>query len=321
MLGIGIGSRTSTGGVVIEGNDGIVFDGLIASSVGQKATCPACKKGIGEIVAIGSRTVYLPAGLAARAGDYIACGCPPGSNVLIAQGTVDIGSESNIPLGRHSSPAGLDGYSGNADSHIEVGFQDKARSDSLASPPAGRVSIGANSDGCSSGGGLAMQNDEAVVGDSANAANPEKFLWHLEANQYAIRQVAYLPAEGVGVNGSFFLKGSLVLNDRGLFVSAMGFTAAVRLGKVQFQATVKVELNGTELFYEPLTIGKEAGIWPDGDYLPIGSININVPSPQADDQMQVTISGTYIYSVPEGRAVPIPSTGAVTIPIKSLATR
>ena len=93
MLGIGIGSQTSTGGVVIEGNNGVLFDGLVASSIGHKATCPACKKGVGEIVAVGTRTVTLPAGLAARAGDYIACGCKPGSNVLVAQGTVSIGSK------------------------------------------------------------------------------------------------------------------------------------------------------------------------------------------------------------------------------------
>ena len=92
MLGIGIGSKTSTGGAVIEGNAGVVFDGLVASSVGHKATCPACKKGVGEIVAVGSRSVRLPAGPAARAGDYVACGCPAGSNVLLAQGTVTIGN-------------------------------------------------------------------------------------------------------------------------------------------------------------------------------------------------------------------------------------
>src|SRR5690606_32452920 len=73
-----------------EGNSGILFDGLVASSIGHKATCAACKKGIGEIVAVGPRTLYLPAGPAARAGDYIACGCKPGANKLIPQGTISI---------------------------------------------------------------------------------------------------------------------------------------------------------------------------------------------------------------------------------------
>lgn len=106
MLGIGIGSKTSTGGEVIEGNQGVVFDGLVASSVGHKATCPACKKGIGEIVAVGGRTVALPAGPAARAGDYVACGCPPGSNTLLAQGNISL---SNIHSGTPSTARHLGG--------------------------------------------------------------------------------------------------------------------------------------------------------------------------------------------------------------------
>src|SRR5690606_32471986 len=47
MIKIGVGSKTSTGGTVIEGNPGIMFDGLVASSVGHQASCPACRKGIG----------------------------------------------------------------------------------------------------------------------------------------------------------------------------------------------------------------------------------------------------------------------------------
>lgn len=95
MINIGVGSKTSTGGAVIEGNPGISFDGLVASSVGHKATCPACKKGIGPIVAVGPRTITLPAGPAARAGDYVACGCPAGSNVLLPEGTVFIGAKGS----------------------------------------------------------------------------------------------------------------------------------------------------------------------------------------------------------------------------------
>ena len=99
MNTIGIGSRTSTGGTVIEGNQGILFNGLVASSIGHQATCPKCKKGIGPIVAVGPRTVTLPAGPAARAGDYVACGCPPGSNSLLAEGSVFIGSDGSTGAG------------------------------------------------------------------------------------------------------------------------------------------------------------------------------------------------------------------------------
>lgn len=78
----------------MEGNPGILSNGLVASSVGHKASCPKCKQGIGPIVAVGPRTVTLPAGPAVRAGDYVACGCPPGSNSLLAEGAVVVGGGS-----------------------------------------------------------------------------------------------------------------------------------------------------------------------------------------------------------------------------------
>jgi|GEM_PF-3408359 len=97
MFSIGIGSKTSTGGEVVEGNDGIMMNGLVASSVGHKATCKSGRKecrGIGPIVAVGPRDVNLPAGPSARVGDYVDCGCPPGSNVLLGSSSVKIGSSS-----------------------------------------------------------------------------------------------------------------------------------------------------------------------------------------------------------------------------------
>ncbi|WP_336936453.1 PAAR domain-containing protein [Vibrio cholerae] len=97
MFSIGIGSKTSTGGEVIEGNNGIMMNGLVASSVGHQATCKSGRKecaGIGPIVAVGPRDVNLPAGPAARVGDYVDCGCPPGSNVLVGSNSVQIGSSS-----------------------------------------------------------------------------------------------------------------------------------------------------------------------------------------------------------------------------------
>lgn len=90
--GIGIGSKTSTGGEVTEGNSSVIFDGMVASSIGHMATCTACSKGSGPIVGVGKRDCILPAGPAARAGDYVACGCPPGANVLLPMGTIQIGA-------------------------------------------------------------------------------------------------------------------------------------------------------------------------------------------------------------------------------------
>ncbi|GFM87012.1 hypothetical protein PSCICO_24110 [Pseudomonas cichorii] len=92
---IGVGAPTSTGGAVLEGNVGINIDSAVnTSSVGHMASCPVCSVGKGPIVAVGPRTVILPAGPVALEGDYVACGCPPESNtVIFGQSTVFGGAE------------------------------------------------------------------------------------------------------------------------------------------------------------------------------------------------------------------------------------
>ena len=92
---IGVGAPTSSGGRVMEGNIGIAIDSSVDTlSVGHIASCPVCNIGKGPIVAVRPRTINLPAGAAALEGDYVACGCPPLSNTVIAgQSTVFGGAE------------------------------------------------------------------------------------------------------------------------------------------------------------------------------------------------------------------------------------
>jgi len=296
MLSIGIGSRTSTGGVVIEGNDNIRVNGLIASSVGQKATCPACKEGIGPIVAVGERTSMLPAGPAARAGDYVACGCPPGSNVLLPEGTITIGTGRG-----YSQGAAVGSPRGSA--------QHAAPSPTKAQPSSNTASAGSQ---------FADSSTNVLPpSPSRSVANQAQYQWTLAQSEYFIRQLAYLPVEGVGANGTFFISGHLALHGRVLYISAMGFTAAMRMGKVHFSASVTAVINGKEIFSGPLTAGEGNSMWPDDEYSPIGSVSIELPAPDAGDSISVTIHGTYIYSAAEGRAVPMPPRGSVTLSVAS----
>ncbi|WP_339432260.1 MULTISPECIES: PAAR domain-containing protein [unclassified Pseudomonas] len=95
---IGIGAPTSTGGSVLEGNVGINIDYAVStSSIGHIASCPVCPPGKGPIVAVGPRTVTLPAGPVALEGDYVACGCPPKSNTVLS------GQSSVFGGGEHSA--------------------------------------------------------------------------------------------------------------------------------------------------------------------------------------------------------------------------
>ncbi len=106
---IGIGAPTSTGGSVLEGNLGINIDCAVStSSIGHLPSCPARSQGKGPIVAVGPRTITLPAGLVALEGDYVACGCPPQSNKLMfAQSSVYGGAEQTMQIFQASLPCSI----------------------------------------------------------------------------------------------------------------------------------------------------------------------------------------------------------------------
>ncbi|MGP7735746.1 PAAR domain-containing protein [Oceanimonas smirnovii] len=78
-----LGDATSQGGSVLEGDQSIMHAGKPVARVGMQASCPKCSAGKGPIVAVAPRTVNLPGGPVALAGDQVACGCPPGSHVLV----------------------------------------------------------------------------------------------------------------------------------------------------------------------------------------------------------------------------------------------
>ncbi|MDP5291697.1 PAAR domain-containing protein [Oceanimonas sp. CHS3-5] len=78
-----LGDATSQGGSVLEGDQTVMHGGKPVARVGMLASCPKCQKGQGPIVPVAPRTVQLPGGLVALAGDQVACGCPPGSHVLV----------------------------------------------------------------------------------------------------------------------------------------------------------------------------------------------------------------------------------------------
>lgn len=82
------GDPTSTGGVIQEGDSCWLSEGSPTTYIGMIATCPSCKVGQGPIVAVGPRSIIGPGGPVALQGDYVACGCPSMSNVILpAQGT------------------------------------------------------------------------------------------------------------------------------------------------------------------------------------------------------------------------------------------
>lgn len=89
------GDKTTTGGVVTSGVGNVMFVGEGVTQIKMTATCPACKKGQGEIIPLEAIAVFVDNIQAALHGDIVACGCPWGSNTLIASAGAMKFSQSN----------------------------------------------------------------------------------------------------------------------------------------------------------------------------------------------------------------------------------
>lgn len=76
-----IGDGTTTGGIIISGENQTICFGQSVAVIGNQATCPACDKGIGTIVE-GAQNMVIFGKAVAYDGCRIACGCP--DNRIIA---------------------------------------------------------------------------------------------------------------------------------------------------------------------------------------------------------------------------------------------
>ncbi len=73
-----VGCKTSTGGKILSGNNGVIVNGQAIALVGDKATCLCGSsncKGIGEIVPIVPRAANVKGMNFARAGDFVNTEC------------------------------------------------------------------------------------------------------------------------------------------------------------------------------------------------------------------------------------------------------
>ncbi|WP_234498147.1 PAAR domain-containing protein [Vibrio maritimus] len=105
------GDKTTTGGVVTSGVGNVMFLGEDVTQIKMIATCPACKKGQGEIIPLEKIAVIVDNIQVALHGDIVACECPFGSNTLIASAGAMKFSQSNGQVHGfkpHASPQDMD---------------------------------------------------------------------------------------------------------------------------------------------------------------------------------------------------------------------
>ncbi|MFO7788755.1 MAG: hypothetical protein R6W87_13495 [Halospina sp.] len=95
-----------------------------------------------------------------------------------------------------------------------------------------------------------------------------------EKNTFRIKKLSYLPQEGVGIHGSFYIKGNVVTRGDSLFVSAMGHTPPMELpeykGAFDFYGSATLVSNG-EVIARKRFKQRNQAVWPENEYAPIGS--------------------------------------------------
>lgn len=102
-----VGNMTTTGGKIITGENTFTSEGLATALVGDKVSCPKCKQ-IGTIIE-GCQTFIMHGKPVAYNGCLVACGCPMGTNRIIAMDSFIFVDDSNtpyrIPAPRYATPS------------------------------------------------------------------------------------------------------------------------------------------------------------------------------------------------------------------------
>lgn len=133
----------------------------------------------------------------------------------------------------------------------------------------------------------------------ATSTDREKFHTFVpEKRKFFIRQFSYLQQEGVGALGSLYLKGSIAIYGSQLFVSALGHSAAMKLPEYKdsfrFFASAGLLQAGEQIVHKRLTIGSNE-VWPDDEYVAIGSASIALPPTTSADAYSLVIEGFYTF--------------------------
>lgn len=150
---ITVGSKTTTGGVVISGNSGVVVNNQPIALVGDIATCTcgskSCK-GKGPIVATSPRDIVVNGVSFAKAGDFVDTGCgncylaPSSNQVTLGASTaspvkmgsgVSIGNGVNINTGGGGVSIGSMGNASTASASASASVTSQAKTATLQKVP------------------------------------------------------------------------------------------------------------------------------------------------------------------------------------------
>jgi hypothetical protein len=127
------------------------------------------------------------------------------------------------------------------------------------------------------------------------------------------KQPAYLMVEGVGINGSYNVYGTVYVKGNIATVSASGKTPADGSGNVTFSGRAQLLVNGKTFSTQDFSL-PSSSIYETGTY-PMGVATFNLPS---NANLQVRINAGYVFQGDEGKIMPMPTQIDKTISIPLL---
>ncbi|MHB2154441.1 RHS repeat-associated core domain-containing protein [Calditrichota bacterium GD2] len=111
-------------------------------------------------------------------------------------------------------------------------------------------------------------------------------------------QLAYLPSEGVGINGSYYIEGAISYNSKRntIHITVSGHTNAINFGEVEFYGNVEL-IDGKKIIQEQFQNISESSI-TSKDILPIGEASFSIGKLNLF-KIKFRINVGYIFSSPE----------------------
>lgn len=152
-----------------------------------------------------------------------------------------------------------------------------------------------------------------------NNRKPRSFeVWE---DEFYIRKVAYLPVEGIGINGSFAIKGRVTVRGNRLYITAKGYSSPMKQnehsGSFQFFGTATLLKDGNKIIRKNLR-KEQHGIWSNDGFSPIGTAQFELLAFDTSDTYTIEIEASYIYSSANGSVVPSPQFARETLKLENI---
>jgi len=134
---------------------------------------------------------------------------------------------------------------------------------------------------------------------------------------FNLQRPAFLKTEGIGINGSFSIRGYVISNGDSIEVSASGLTAAREYGRVNWDVTATLKNGGVEIESKKLKMNGVQAWSNEGGFVPIGSASLYLTDPIKGKDVSIVIEASYLF-MGDTTAAPVPRTGKKIIQLISV---